>query len=685
MQYARSNDDYYSRVQQHNRSSSSSNPSPGPQPYGIGYPRPEQALSPGSAPVPQQRVAYEYPEVMGGGGGGQQRPPPLPNSHSDPPIHGNTTANGNRPRASLDSVSPPVYHHHPQSAPNNMHYGAPGYVPATRYTSPSYSPQQMLSPTQQPPMATNIPAPLMYARPVQQQAYYTSPQAPMSQPKHDRHSGYHHRTSGGNGQAPSLPPQYISPPRFMPARPPVMSATPPAQMQAPALHAKHSFGQQQPQMIAKWPGSQQKPQHQSAGGSYHGGQYNYPPVQAQQQRRPSSTESQNGGANNVSASMIAYLRSWQRKCERTKFTTLMHCLEPVSLVDRLGSSASNAPSPRGNLLPLFKASEDWIAPTVGLPLENRPGYRCLLYIVDGALLYDNGLSGEKLLSKGTLHLSTTTKDANTYVRNPSQTHRAHIIRLWIETNDHHGRAMARTYPDFSYKIRHIADSDMQNCLLTIAQPANYHPSFGMTARIYGPFMPTPQADKKDKTGVEESALTHSRPGAVSPLESAYYMSQSVLFTRPEYFTPEPPDFLDSVEMNSSGGGKEWGVTDAELMSRVCVDPLLVNEDVFISVCTLDCDTRIVYEPYDLHDEDRRMKSSNAGRGSRRRLWVQTLQADFNPEATANSGRLVINGDRSGRMRPGDSMFIRRIEMTEKVVMENCGRAPIEFMVVETPY
>ncbi|KAJ2425187.1 hypothetical protein GGF41_002516 [Coemansia sp. RSA 2531] len=230
---------------------------------------------------------------------------------------------------------------------------------------------------------------------------------------------------------------------------------------------------------------------------------------------------------------------------------------------------------------------------------------------------------------------------------------------------------------------------MQNCLLTIAQPVNYHPSFGMTARIYGPFMPTPFSEKPEPS-------TDSRPGAVSPLESAYYMSQSVLFTRPDYFTHDPVDFLDSSEMNNSGS-KEWGVTDPELTSRVCVDPLLVDEDVFISVCTLDCDARIVYEPYDLHDEDRRAlamkrntgefhpRSSNAMRGVRRRLWIQTLLADFNIEATANGGRLVINGDGSSRMRPGDSAYIRRIEITDKIVIENCGRAPIEFMLVETPY
>ncbi|KAJ2484357.1 hypothetical protein EV174_002494 [Coemansia sp. RSA 2320] len=321
------------------------------------------------------------------------------------------------------------------------------------------------------------------------------------------------------------------------------------------------------------------------------------------------------------------------------------------------------------------------APTshdVGLPLENRPGYRCLLYVVDGALEYDNGLSGEKLLSKGTLHLSTTGQDTVTYVKNPSKSHRAHIIRLWIEMDDTVNNGGMRRFPDYHYKIRHIADSDKQNCLLTIAQPSNYRPSFGMTAQIYGPFMPINESEAAKKASAQQ------RDGAVSPLESAYYMSQSALITRPAYFTPEPFDLLDSMEM-----GKEWEVMDAELTSRVCVDPLLVDEDLFVSVCTLEPDARIVYEPYDLHDQDRRevqrRRQSNPARANRRRLWIQTLVADYNIEGSANGGRLVINGDGSSRMRPGDSAYVRRIELTEKVVLENCGRAPIEFIMVETPY
>ncbi|KAJ2855511.1 hypothetical protein FB639_006224, partial [Coemansia asiatica] len=57
---------------------------------------------------------------------------------------------------------------------------------------------------------------------------------------------------------------------------------------------------------------------------------------------------------------VAYLRNENRFVERSKFTTLMHCLESVTLIDKF--SASVFP-PKGNLYPLYKASEDWIAPS----------------------------------------------------------------------------------------------------------------------------------------------------------------------------------------------------------------------------------------------------------------------------------------------------------------------------------
>ncbi|KAJ2390413.1 hypothetical protein GGI05_003220, partial [Coemansia sp. RSA 2603] len=61
---------------------------------------------------------------------------------------------------------------------------------------------------------------------------------------------------------------------------------------------------------------------------------------------------------------VAYLRNGARSVERSKFTTLMHCLEPVNLVDKISNSSgvSSSLPPKGNLYPLYKASEDWIAP-----------------------------------------------------------------------------------------------------------------------------------------------------------------------------------------------------------------------------------------------------------------------------------------------------------------------------------
>ncbi|KAJ1868595.1 hypothetical protein LPJ78_000107 [Coemansia sp. RSA 989] len=396
---------------------------------------------------------------------------------------------------------------------------------------------------------------------------------------------------------------------------------------------------------------------------------------------------------------IAYLRNKNRVCQRSNFNTLFHCLKPVDLVSKSSvHMANNRERHRGNLYPLYKVNEDWIAPNVGLPLENKPGYRFMLYIVDGTLLYDNGISGEKLLSKGTIHMFTTSRDISIYARNPSKTHRAHIIRMWIETDEllknnsscttasdtvvptrsHEHRKekspSAVAHPDFHGLIRHVADSDKLNCLLIMAQPDDYLPSFGMTDLIYGP-MAKPAVRAKD-------SLADIRSSAASPLESSYYMSQSAILTRPEYFTPEPAD-LESNEEDE----EKWEVTDPQLTSRVCVDPLKVEEDIFISICQLEVGDKVIYEPYDLHDRERALKrqSANPSRGGHRRVWIQTIMADLNNDASANGGRLVINGDMNNRMRPGDSAYVRRLELHETLFIENCGRVPIDFIVVETPY
>ncbi|KAJ2809053.1 hypothetical protein H4R20_000417 [Coemansia guatemalensis] len=297
---------------------------------------------------------------------------------------------------------------------------------------------------------------------------------------------------------------------------------------------------------------------------------------------------------------------------------------------------------------------------------------------------------------------TTSKDISIYARNPSKTHRAHILRLWIEMRDQLNNGSNSTansdtfvpvqpterkrqhkqkqkqqgtvaHPDFHSLIRHVADSDKQNCLLVLAQPDDYIPSYGMTSHIYGPL-------KKTKA-LPKDSLADVRGGAVSPLESSFCMSQSMLFTRPDYFTPEPVD-LESVD-----GDKEWEVTDPQLTSRVCVDPLKLEEDTFISLCQLEGGAKVTYELYDLHDKDRAQQKQLArpGRGNYRRVWIQTIMADLNPDASANGGRLVINGDVTKPMRPGDSAYISRLELQESLVIENCGHIPLDFIVVEAPY
>ncbi|KAJ2234790.1 hypothetical protein IWW45_003130 [Coemansia sp. RSA 485] len=380
---------------------------------------------------------------------------------------------------------------------------------------------------------------------------------------------------------------------------------------------------------------------------------------------------------------VAYLRNENRVVERSKFTTLMHCLEPVALIDKLAASVF---PPKGNLYPLYKASEDWIAPNVGLPFENKPGYKCLLYVVDGTLLYDNGLSGEKLLSKGTVHLSSTNRETTTYVRNPSKTHRVHIIRLWIDMAEHKVEELKHMYlaqrskgaaagrPDFHYQIRHVADSDKENCLLVLSQPSNYHPSFGMTSKIYGPMVSTPKP---------EASRMDLRSGAVSPLGSTYYLSQSMIFTRPDYFMSDTIDPIETAAMS-----QEWGTTDPQLTSRVCADPLLLDdEDIFVAVCSLGSGEKVVFEPFDLNDSRRRKlrKKENPQRAGKRRVWVQTIMNDINAESCINGGRLAINGDMASRMKPGDSAYVRKIDVHDDLVFENYGRTPIEFLIVDTPY
>ncbi|KAJ1822630.1 hypothetical protein LPJ75_000327 [Coemansia sp. RSA 2598] len=296
-----------------------------------------------------------------------------------------------------------------------------------------------------------------------------------------------------------------------------------------------------------------------------------------------------------------------------------------------------------------------------------------------------GLSGEKLLSKGTVHMSSTNRETTTYVRNPSKTHRVHIIRLWIDMAEHKVEELKHQYlaqrskgitnaqPDFHYQIRHVADSDKENCLLILSQPSNYHPSFGMTSKIYGPMISTPKP---------ESSRMDLRSGAVSPLGSTYYLSQSMVFTRPDYFMSDTIDPIETAAMS-----QEWGTTDPQLTSRVCADPLLLDEDIFVAVCSLGSSERVVFEPFDLNDSrrQRQRRKENPQRAGKRRVWIQTIMSDMQVDSSANAGRLVINGDVANRLRPGESAYVRKLDIHDDLIIENRGRAPIEFLITDTPF
>ncbi|KAJ2385788.1 hypothetical protein GGI23_006637 [Coemansia sp. RSA 2559] len=244
------------------------------------------------------------------------------------------------------------------------------------------------------------------------------------------------------------------------------------------------------------------------------------------------------------------------------------------------------------------------------------------------------------------------------------------------------------HADFHCKVRHVADSDKENYLLVLAQPSNYLPSYGLTSLIYGPVEPNRRkegdGDVPDASNANvEEDYDEGRADMLS-LEKSYVMSKTALAKRPSYFTPE-----SMVDLHQSMGELtgDWEETDPQLTSRVCVDPFIVDEDIFVALCSLEPGAKVIHEPYDLHDSRRAKenKHKNPLRGVRRRLWVQSLLSDLNPEASTNSGRLMINGDVANRMRPGDSAYVRRVELTDKVVLENCGRTPIEFIVAETPY
>lgn len=401
-------------------------------------------------------------------------------------------------------------------------------------------------------------------------------------------------------------------------------------------------------------------------------------VQQQQNMAVTTPLSSPGLSAFDSSHGIRYVRNKDRQREINHFTTQFHCLDPVSLLNKSQLPAGQPNKKGRKLFPLYKVNEDWIAPSVGMTLENRPGYRCLLYVVSGTLIYDNGLSGDKLMGEGTLHLSTTSKHVNIYAKNPSRTHRAHIMRFWIDAQpDSLGK-----FPDAEFKIRHMADSDMQNTLVAVAQPLNYRPTYGMTEFIYGPLNEEPKKKLSKESGF--------------PLDSLYQLSQSTTeLKRPDYFVPPdsmiftPPPLTDDNEISVTESNVWSTVQEPGLNARVCADPFLVTEDIFIAVCRIDPGSRVVFEPFELLSSHRQQLPQpyyiEGHRANRRRVWVQTLLNDLSNEAVSNGGRLVLNGDMRNRVKPGGSAYIRKMDIQQNLALENCGSAPLEFMLVETPY
>ncbi|KAJ1801727.1 hypothetical protein LPJ59_000018 [Coemansia sp. RSA 2399] len=762
--YCHSDDDNYLRLSNQGASSSSSHA--GPQPYNKSYPLHEHptthggkkaavVVSPGMSGTPSATSSnsytktknYNYPEVSlvpapkfndvvvpqpymsphaaGGFGQASKKPvhlalhnvsaamqsapyqmqPQLSPYPYSAPIAGVFPPTPTGTNTPMGVVPPPAGFLGPSQAPNGglvQSPTIPAYRPTNYRMSKHSRPSQNLSSHHSHPMYPNMPLPPPSNYPHAPQLQYqfqqqsqSAPISPSSVPSHTYVAG----------TPPLMSPQQLLPP----------TAHQQHKHQQRPLHRKHSFAQppQGPQMT---PVSNNIMQ--SMG----------PPPPPHQPSRPENDTlavAAVAAYKNTERMQVVYLRNWERQCERSKFTTLFHCLEPVKLVSKTKKQLklqSSSPA-KGNLHPLFKASEDWIAPTVGLRLDNKPGYRCILYIVDGTLLHDNGLGGEKLLSKGMVLMTTTKRDVVTYVRNPSKTHRVHIIRLWMDMDDFGqpdrtsgkkqgkkqgagagGIAVEPTkrqqrdgdsagtsnvmHADFHCKVRHVADSDKENYLLVLAQPSNYLPSYGLTSLIYGPVEPNRRqegnGDVPDagNANVEED-YDEGRTDMLS-LEKSYAMSKTALAKRPSYFTPE-----SMVDLHQSMGELtgDWEETDPQLTSRVCVDPFIVDEDIFVALCSLEPGARVTHEPYDLHDNRRAKenKHKNPLRGVRRRLWIQSLLSDLNPEASTNGGRLMINGDMANRMRPGDSAYVRRVELTDKVVLENCGRTPMEFIVAETPY
>ncbi|KAJ2713636.1 hypothetical protein H4R19_002148 [Coemansia spiralis] len=121
------------------------------------------------------------------------------------------------------------------------------------------------------------------------------------------------------------------------------------------------------------------------------GSRTYSPIHSQRQHYPAHAPLPQPPPLLPQQLQIAYLRNKDRQCDRTSFNTLYHCLRPVDLADKgTHLAADNRERHRGNLFPLFKVSEDWVAPSkfhpTHLPVCRTSVCRACIYEVPGCKL-----------------------------------------------------------------------------------------------------------------------------------------------------------------------------------------------------------------------------------------------------------------------------------------------------------
>ncbi|KAJ2817755.1 hypothetical protein IWW50_006054, partial [Coemansia erecta] len=374
MQQYYSNDDNYLQLSQQSAASGGSGASTaGPQPYRNSYPLHEphtpgslkthhnpaaaaaahtaggpmpytpvkpQHLQPQPYPQPQQQQRpFAYPEVF---------PPPLQSAHTAP-----QTAYGQQwPPATMPPSGNTFWGQVPEVAPKTFH--------SSPY--PTLQQQYIPPPPPRPPVAAMpTDTPISASRP----GYYRIPKN--NRPPRSSSIGH------------SRPPN--APSAFYPQSAPI-SPTNGYELYANAAQPQsHTYHQADMYPV---PGHNAQPLSAPAPQPYAMGQP-VPPLpiamgaQVTSSSRPSSgrqtpvqkkhpwakspPNSSTGSHDLASRLQIAYLRNMDRVCERSNFNTLFHCLKPVDLVGKSSTHmANNREHHRGNLYPLYKVNEDWIAP-----------------------------------------------------------------------------------------------------------------------------------------------------------------------------------------------------------------------------------------------------------------------------------------------------------------------------------